>query len=54
VTYDYLVELDRYYKEMLAKLPMTVHFVDGSETPENIHEKIVRILQWKEGADTPH
>jgi deoxyadenosine/deoxycytidine kinase len=53
VTYEYLVELDRYYKDMLANLPLTVHFVDGSDTPENIHEKIVGILQWKEGAGTP-
>lgn len=51
VSLDYLRELDVLYKEMLMKVPCVVHVIDGSLKPEEIHAKILNILNNNEHSE---
>lgn len=44
IPFDYLVELDKNYKIMFDDLNCKKFAVDGNDTIENIHKKIVNIL----------
>jgi thymidylate kinase len=48
VSLDYLRDLDLLYKDMLAKIPCPIHLVDASGTPEEIHAKILHIINNNE------
>lgn len=45
VTLQYLRDLDGYYKKMLMSVPCVTHVVNGHDTPEKIHKRIVEILE---------
>jgi deoxyadenosine/deoxycytidine kinase len=51
VTLDYLRQLDELYKKMIPKVPCKVHIIDASARPEEIHAKILNILNNNEHSE---
>jgi thymidylate kinase len=48
VTLQYLRDLDDLYARMIKNIPCIVHVLNASEPPDEIHEKILKILNSNE------
>jgi deoxyadenosine/deoxycytidine kinase len=51
VTLEYLQELDVLYKHLIMKVPCVVHVLNASDSPEEIHAKILTILSHNERSE---
>lgn len=51
VSLDYLRDLDLLYKKLLSRISCPVHLVDASGTPEEIHAKILHIINNNERSE---
>ena len=51
VSLDYLKELDSLYRDLHTQIPCEIHIIDASRTPEEIHAKILHIINNNERSE---